>query len=115
MLRSELQPNIEPILDYLLIDLQHAYGGQQGMNRLSHYITELLDTKLHHLLLQSLAKAAPVDRTSILRGHLEWTERRKTDSQAAVESHGGSLAPLEYHLAYKIITEQRIQLLQTSR
>ena len=47
LLQSEWEPYFEPTVDYLIADIEEARGGQQGMNRLSRQIGELLDATLY--------------------------------------------------------------------
>lgn len=103
---------LEQLIDYLEQDLEEARGGQQGMNLLSTHIGAVLDAQVTIYYMQLLSALKGAERREIFDEQESWVKRRREESAASVESHGGSLAPLEFGLTYIDITRNRLKELR---
>lgn len=113
LLQSEWEPYFQPTIDYLIADIENARCGQQGMNRLSDQVGEMVDATLYILTLRALAMARLAERRRLLREHQEWQERRHREAHtASLEMERGTGAPLLYNGTYNTITEERIEYLR---
>lgn len=81
---------------------------QQHMNRMEANVCSVLDAQMHFLYLKALRQLPTQQKLSFIVRHEAWKEERSAHSEASVEFHGGSLAPLEYAMAYAEATRQRI-------
>jgi len=113
LLQLDWEPYFEPTVDYLIADMDEARGGQQGMNRLSRQVGELLVATLYILTLRALAAATLSERRRLLREHQEWQDHRHREAHtSSLEMEGGTGAPLLYNDTYNGITEERIEYLR---
>ncbi len=103
---------LEQLIDYLEHDLEEARGGQQGMNLLSTHIGAVLDAQVTIYYMRLLSTLRGEERRKLFEEQEAWVKRRQDESASSVESHGGSLAPLEFGLAYIDITRERLQELR---
>lgn len=103
---------LEHLIDYLEQDLEDARGGQQGMNLLSAHIGAVLDAQVIIYYMKLLSSLRGAERRELFEEQESWVKRRQEESAAAVESHGGSLAPLEFGLTYIDITRSRLNELK---
>lgn len=109
LLESDWEPYLEPTIEHLNAEIENTRMGQQGLNRRSSQISELLDATLYILTVKALANASLTDRRRLLREHNEWDERRRAAAhEASLEMEGGTAAPLLYSDAYNTITDERI-------
>jgi uncharacterized protein YecT (DUF1311 family) len=81
---------------------------QQHMNRMEANVCSVLDAQMHFLYLKALRQLPPQQKLTFIVRHEAWKSERCAHSEASVESHGGSLAPLEYAMAYAEATRRRI-------
>jgi uncharacterized protein YecT (DUF1311 family) len=121
---TPLQPAAQPILpadwspfllqaiDYLEQELESGQHGQQGANRTSADIGWLYDAWLLELYIRLYERLPVAQREQLLLEQTEWLAQREARAEAAVESHGGSLAPLEYNMKFIDITKERIAQLE---
>lgn len=112
LLETDWQPYFGPVIDHLMQEINAGRRGQAGMNWMSASIGELLDAELYLLTMRALTKVSPSDKSRLLREHFEWRETRFLESQGAVESHGGSLAKLEFNIKFNELTEGRIKVIR---
>lgn len=113
LLQLEWKPRFEPIINYLIDDIDKARGGQQGMNQRLRQVCELLDTSLYILMLRILATSKLSERRRFLREHYEWQEYRQDKAhQYSLQMEGGSAAPFLYYGTYNRMTKQRIESLK---
>lgn len=113
ILPLDWDPYLEQAAEYIEGDLEAWEGGQQGANRNSADIGSILDGKLFQVYVR-LYQCLPLEkRISFRDEQSEWMQKRYKDSSDAVESHGGSLAPLEFNLAFIEFTKERIKELES--
>ncbi len=113
LLRSDWEPYFEPTIDYLMAQVEEGHVGQQGMNRLTAQVSELLESILYILTLRALATATIAERRRLLREHQEWQEIRHREAHAAsLEMEGGTGAPLLYGVTFNTMTEERIEYMR---
>jgi uncharacterized protein YecT (DUF1311 family) len=86
---------------------------QQEMNRISADMGFILDANLYILYLR-IFYSLPTDQADNFKKEQEnWLKKRHKQCEDSVESHGGTLAPLEYGLAFIKFTQIRITELET--
>jgi len=103
---------LEQLIEYLEQELEEARGGQQGMNLLSTHIGAVLDAQVTIYYMRLLSALRGTERRELFEAQESWVKRRQEESSASVESHGGSLAPLEFGLTYIDITRDRLNELK---
>jgi uncharacterized protein YecT (DUF1311 family) len=81
---------------------------QQPMNRMERNVCTVLDAQLHFLYLRILRMLPHQEKISFIVRHEAWKNERQAHSEASIESHGGTLAPLEFAIAYAGETRERI-------
>jgi uncharacterized protein YecT (DUF1311 family) len=113
ILPPDWEPYLDQPIDYLKAELEAWEGGQQGANRNSADIAFILDAKLLDVYVRLYESLEPSERVAFRHEQAEWLKRRFSRAQDSVESHGGSLAPLEFNMEFIEATEQRIEELQT--
>jgi uncharacterized protein YecT (DUF1311 family) len=113
-LQLEWNPQFEPIINYLIADIDKAHGGQQGMNQRLGQICELLDASLYILMLRILAASNLSERRRLLREHYEWRDCRHDKShEHSLQMDSGSAQPFLYYGTYNRMTKERIALLES--
>lgn len=103
---------LEQLIDYLEQDLKEDRGGQHGMNLLSAHTGAVLDAQVTIYYMRLLSTLRGTGRRKLFEQQEAWVKRHQEESTAAVESHGGSLAPLEFGMAYVDITRARLKELK---
>lgn len=106
------QPYISQAFKYLEAELDNAMA-QQHMNRISADMGFILDAELFVLYVRLFERTAPDSQEALKKEQSKWLLKRSEHAEKSVESHGGSLAPLEYNLAYIDKTKERIAELQS--
>lgn len=112
ILPPDWSPYLDQAIDFLNAELEAPHRGQQGMNRISADLGFLYDAKLLELYVRIFERLAPDQRQQFRAEQQNWLETRNDQSQAAVESHGGTLAPLEYNSKFIELTQQRFNELE---
>jgi uncharacterized protein YecT (DUF1311 family) len=113
---SEIIPEAwEPFLEqpYQQLEemLEHEMP-QQTMNYTSANMGFILDADLYILYLKIFHSLSP-DQAEVFKLEQErWLKERNEFCTSSVESHGGTLAPLEYGLAFIQRTNERIEQLK---
>lgn len=113
VLPADWSPYLDQATDYLEDELNAWQHGQQGANRTSADIGWLYDARLLELYVRLYERLPVAQREQLRAEQTEWLGQRATQSEAAVESHGGSLAPLEYNMKFIDVTKERIEQLET--
>lgn len=113
---SEIAPQSwEPFLDqaYQQLEelLQHSEK-QQTMNYTCANMGFIRDAELYVLYLQSILMLSQDQASDFKREQELWLNERKIYCEGSVQSHGGSLASLEYSSAFIEYTEARIEELR---
>lgn len=86
---------------------------QQHTNRMEQNVCAVLDAQLHFLYLSLLTRLTKNLIIDFISKQEKWEQSRQEISNNSVESHGGSLAALEFSIAYANETRNRISLFRT--
>ena len=78
------------------------------MNRLSRRIADLKDAQLFTVYVRLAEYLGAADREALRQEQEAWLVARGKYAEDHIESHGGSLAPLEANSAEMEFTEKRI-------
>lgn len=105
------QPDISATVSRLKDALQEE-SAQQGINRLSREIADLLDAQLFIVYTRLSERLSPRKREQLSREQARWLSARSKHAEAAIESEGGSLAAFEANDAEATFTAKRIEELQ---
>jgi uncharacterized protein YecT (DUF1311 family) len=112
ILPDKWSPYLDQALDYLDQELTEWRHGQQGANRLSADIGSVQDAKLLETYVRFYERLPTQKREELRKEQREWLSRRRQQAQAAIESHGGTLAPLEFNTKFIDLTKERIEEIQ---
>ncbi|WP_316158481.1 MULTISPECIES: lysozyme inhibitor LprI family protein [unclassified Bradyrhizobium] len=112
ILPSEWEPFLDQPMWYLKTELDAWQGGQQGANRNSADLGFVQDAKLFQIYVRLYERLAPDKHEDFRKEQENWLGKRRTMAEAAVKSHGGSLAPLEFNLEFIEVTAARIKELE---
>ena len=104
---KQWRPDVAAAIEWLEQDLQETKA-QQGMNRLSRRIADLKDAQLFAVYIRLAEYLSVADRQKLCQEQEHWLLAREKYAEEHVESHGGSLAPLEANNAEIEFTEKRI-------
>lgn len=110
---SDWKPSLDQVQDELQDASQrNPNKSQQALNRASRAMADLVDARLfiaYVRLFESLDQAA---RADLFNEQKNWLANRVERAQAAITAKGGSLAPLEYSVHYRKLTEERLAELE---
>jgi uncharacterized protein YecT (DUF1311 family) len=81
---------------------------QQTMNYTSANMGFVLDAELYFLYLKIFHSLSSDSAEAFKRDQKRWLEERREFCESSVQSHGGTLAPLEYGMAFIQRTNERI-------
>lgn len=98
-----LSPSIRAALEQLKVA-----DTQAEMNSLSRQVAEMTDAQLFIAYVRLYEKLGTKARAALLAEQTKWLKARTKAASDAVESEGGSLAPLEANSAEVTFTEQRL-------
>ena len=113
VLPSDWSLYLDQAIDFIDNQLSASgHRGQQALNRLSADVGWIHDAKLLELYVRVFERLPPEQRDQFRAEQQQWLHSRHEQSEAAVESHGGSLAPLEYNSRFTELTEQRFTQLE---
>jgi uncharacterized protein YecT (DUF1311 family) len=113
ILPPDWSPYLDQAIDFLDAELQDWKRGQQGANRMSADLGWIHDAKLLELYVRLYERLPHQQRDALRAEQAAWLTQRSERAKNAVESHGGSLAPLEYNIEFIEATKQRIAELET--
>ena len=112
--KPPLLPNLDQAIDFIDTELQVWKRGQKGANRISAALGSVHDAKLlevHARLYEHLEDQQ--QRDNLVAEQATWLAQRTKRAEGAVESRGGTLAPLEYNIEFIKATKERISELET--
>lgn len=98
--------SVESAREWLEADLKGA--GQQGMNRITAALADLADAELAIVYLRLYDVLGTVGKKELRFEQAAWLKAREKAAEDAVESHGGSLAPMEANLGFTDFTKKRL-------
>jgi uncharacterized protein YecT (DUF1311 family) len=104
---QEWLPALAPAIQAALDDLKEA-DSQAAMNTLSRHVADMTDAQLFVAYIRLYERLSPSQRDALLDEQTRWLARRSKVASDAVESKGGSLAPLEENNAELTYTEKRL-------
>lgn len=111
---DEWVPDVSRALETISELLREAYV-QPEMNRISSEVADLHDANMFIQVVLTANVLPAVERTALLEEQESWYIDRSRYAESKIESHGGSLAPVEYNLAYIEYTVNRIESLKARR
>ncbi len=100
-------PALAPSIKSALAQLKEA-NSQAEMNSLSRQVADMTDAQLFVAYIRLYEKLSAKERAKLLEEQEQWLKKRPKAAEAAVESKGGSLAPLEANNAEVTYTERRL-------
>lgn len=100
-------PALSPSIRTALEQLKEA-DTQAEMNSLSRQVAEMTDAQLFIAYVRLYEKLGTKERAALVAEQTKWLKARTKAASDAVESEGGSLAPLEANSAEVTFTEQRL-------
>jgi len=100
-------PALAPSIRYALEQLKDA-NAQMEMNMLSRQIADMTDAQLFIAYVRLYEKLPAKERVKLVDEQTAWLKKRPKVAEAGVQSHGGSLAPLEANNAEVTYTEKRL-------
>ena len=103
-----LAPSIEAALEQL-----KETNAQMHMNLLSRQIADMTDAQLFIAYVRLYEKLPVKERAALVAEQAKWLKARPKAAAAGIESHGGSLAPLEANNAEVTYTEKRLAELRS--
>lgn len=106
-----------PSLEQVQQDVQELFErsqnkSQQALNRRAQNLAELADARLFIAYVRLMDTLEPPAKARLFNEQKEWLSRRADSAHAAVTSRNGSLAPLEYSVPYRKLTEERLAELE---
>jgi uncharacterized protein YecT (DUF1311 family) len=104
---QEWLPALAPSIQKALDDLKEA-DTQAEMNSLSRHVADMTDAQLFIAYIRLYERLPASQRDALLDEQTRWLARRAKVASDAVESKGGSLAPLEENNAELTYTEKRL-------
>ena len=107
ILPPEWLPALSPSVDVMLEALKEA-NSQAEMNSLSRQIADMRDAQLFIAYVRLYERLDAKGRAKLLQEQTTWLTKRSQAAKAAVESKGGSLAPLEANDAEATLSEKRL-------
>ena len=78
------------------------------MNRVSANVAQITDAQLFVTYTKLFQTLSPADQIDLYREQEDWRVKRRAYAESQIESHGGSLARLEYSEAFSEFTKKRI-------
>ena len=105
-------PALAPSIKSALGDLKEA-NSQLEMNLLSRQIADMADAQLFIAYVRLYERLPQKERDALLAEQTKWLKARTKAAGDAVESEGGSLAPLEANNAELTFTEKRLAELRS--
>ncbi len=113
ILPAAWSPYLDQAIDFVDAELQEGKRGQQGANRMSADLGWMHDAKLLELYVRLYERTPLRQRDELRAEQTAWLQKRSKRSEDAVESHGGSLAPLESNTEFIEATKERVVELET--
>jgi uncharacterized protein YecT (DUF1311 family) len=107
MIPAKWQPDLSTAIDSAEADLKDATA-QMRMNMLSRQIADMKDAQLFVLYVRLFEKLTPREREKLAAEQTSWLKARTQAAHKAIQSEGGSLAPLESNSAEADFTDGRI-------
>ena len=110
---TEWTPSLEQVQEAVEEGIAaQPHQSQQGLNRASQNLADLVDARLFITYVLLLQKLDEKGRKTLFAEQKAWLTQRAASARAAVVSKGGSLAPLEYASAFSDITKKRLAELE---
>jgi uncharacterized protein YecT (DUF1311 family) len=104
-------PSVGDAIDYLKSELEQEQA-QQGINRLTGQISDLLDAELFISYVRLLDQLDAKAQATLKQEQADWLKQReKVTYLAGKKEEGGSASPMESNYAFAEFTQKRIQLL----
>ena len=112
--KPPLSLNLDQAIDFIETELQAWKHGQKGANRGSAALVSVYNAKLLEVYARLYEHLQDQQqRDNLLAEQTAWLAQRTNRAEDAVESRGGTLAPLEYNKESIEATKERISELET--
>jgi hypothetical protein len=108
ILPADWSPYLDQAIDFIDAELEAWKRGQHGANRMSADLGWIHDAKLVELYVRLYERLPHPQRDTLRNEQTQWLDQRRQRAEGAVESHGGTLAPLEYNSEFIEATKERI-------
>jgi len=100
-------PALAPSISATLEQLKEA-NTQGAMNTLSKQVAEMTDAQVFIAYVRLYEQLSTKERQALIAEQAKWLKAREKAAKDAVESTGGSLAPLEANSAAVTFSEKRL-------
>jgi uncharacterized protein YecT (DUF1311 family) len=101
------QPDLSAAIDRSAADLKDTTA-QMQMNTLSRQIADMKDAQLFVLYIRLYERVSAKEREQLMAEQTKWLKARTKAAREAIQSEGGSLAPLESNTGEADFTNKRI-------
>ena len=112
ILPADWLPALAPSIQASLDALKEA-NSQNEMNSLSRHVADITDAQLFIAYVRLYERLPAAARAELLVEQRQWLAKRPKVARDAIESEGGSLAPLEANNAELTFTEKRLAELRS--
>lgn len=112
VIQDDWYPHLEPAIEDMY-GLLNEFSSQPQMNRVSRNAAEVADAQLFITYSKLFQTLRPKEQIQLYQEQGDWMEERDRFATSQIESHGGSLAPLEYTEAFREFTGRRIHELSS--
>jgi uncharacterized protein YecT (DUF1311 family) len=108
IVQKDWVPYLDSAIEILYDTLNTAQVSQAKMNYVSASVAGITDAQLFITYTKLFQALSPANQIDLYREQESWQAERLTYAESHVESHGGSLARLEYNEAFREFTIRRI-------
>ena len=108
IVQEDWEPYLDSAVDLIYSTLEDGFISQAKMNHVSRNVASISDAQLFVVYTKLFQSLKPADQIDLYREQEVWINQRISYSESCIESHGGSLAPLEYNEAFVEFTKKRI-------
>jgi uncharacterized protein YecT (DUF1311 family) len=108
IIQEDWAPQLDYAVEFLYDALEEGHVTQAKMNHVSANVAEITDAQLFVVYTRLFQKLSPADQLDLYREQENWRIKRRAYAESRVESHGGSMAPLEHGEAFSEFTKSRI-------
>jgi uncharacterized protein YecT (DUF1311 family) len=109
IVQDDWEPRLDSAIEILYYSIQRERVSQAEMNHVSSNVAGITDAQLFVTYTKLFQKLPTADQLELYREQEEWRAQRNVYAQKQIESHGGSLARLEYSEAFSEFTKLRIE------
>lgn len=108
IVQEDWAPYLDSAIELLYETLEEGHVTQSKLNHVSANIAQIANAQLFVTYTKLFQTLSPADQIDLYREEEEWRAKRLAYAEGQIESHGGSMARLEYSEAFNEFTKQRI-------